>query len=50
MQVHSQPASLALTLLLLFYAGGGLYWPVYNSKTHQVEDQKGGRDYMRGGL
>lgn len=29
-------------------AGGGLYWPVYNSKTHQVEDQKGGRDYMRG--
>lgn len=30
-------------------AGGGLYWPVYNSETHRVEDQEGGRDYMRQG-
>jgi deoxycytidylate deaminase len=29
-------------------AGGGLYWPEYNEQTHEIEDQKDGRDYMRG--
>lgn len=29
-------------------AHGGLYWPVLNEKTHTIEDQKDGRDYMRG--
>jgi deoxycytidylate deaminase len=27
--------------------GGGLYWPEYDEKTHQITDVKDGRDYMR---
>lgn len=29
-------------------ADGGLYWPELNKETHEVEDRKDGRDYMRG--
>lgn len=29
-------------------AGGGLYWPKYDRYTHEIGDQKDGRDYMRG--
>ncbi|HNQ23115.1 MAG TPA: anti-phage dCTP deaminase [Phycisphaerae bacterium] len=29
-------------------ANGGRYWPVRNPKTHRIEDQEDGRDYMRG--
>jgi deoxycytidylate deaminase len=29
-------------------AGGGLYWPEYNDKTHEYVDAPGGRDYTRG--
>lgn len=29
-------------------AGGGLYWPRYNSETHEIEDFENGRDYKRG--
>jgi len=28
--------------------GGGLYWPVYNERTHKIEDFDKGRDYTRG--
>ncbi len=28
--------------------GGGLYWPEYDEKTHQIKDAAAGRDYMRG--
>lgn len=29
-------------------AGGGLYWPEYDSNTQEYIDTKGGRDYTRG--
>jgi deoxycytidylate deaminase len=29
-------------------AGGGLYWPTYDRKTHEITDAKDGRDFMRG--
>ena len=29
-------------------AGGGLYWPEYNSDTHEYADAENGRDYKRG--
>ncbi|MBI5764262.1 MAG: cytidine deaminase [Planctomycetes bacterium] len=29
-------------------AKGGRYWPQFNDVTHRIEDQKDGRDYMRG--
>jgi deoxycytidylate deaminase len=28
--------------------GGGLYWPEYDNKSHEIKDAKDGRDYMRG--
>lgn len=28
--------------------GGGLYWPVYDPKTHKIKDMEKGRDYLRG--
>ncbi|MEW5772356.1 MAG: anti-phage dCTP deaminase [Thermodesulfobacteriota bacterium] len=28
--------------------GGGLYWPHYNSSTHEIVDAEDGRDYKRG--
>jgi deoxycytidylate deaminase len=28
-------------------AGGGLYWPRYNSNSHEIEDAENGRDYKR---
>jgi len=27
---------------------GGTYWPLFNTTTHKIYDQKDGRDYMRG--
>lgn len=29
-------------------AKGGRYWPTLSKQTHKIEDQKNGRDYMRG--
>lgn len=30
-------------------SGGGLYWPHYDQNNTKIEDEQGGRDYMRGG-
>jgi deoxycytidylate deaminase len=29
-------------------AGGGLYWPEFNTSTKRIDDVKGGRDYTKG--
>jgi deoxycytidylate deaminase len=29
-------------------AGGGLYWPSFNEKSHAIEDHPNGRDFVRG--